>query len=134
MMKIIKDKKFKYIFIFWLVISIQFVIGANLQYKGYSIKDGKDFAISVIKIILLTIIFVVLHYCCLELKNKIQKIKQVVPKDKEQSKNKIIEWMKQHKFLVYFLIIIVCWIPTLLAFYHVILSYDGRIPNKRFLF
>ena len=134
MMKIIKDKKFKYIFIFWLVISIQFVIGANLQNKGYSIKDGKDFAISVIKIILLTIIFVVLQYCCLELKNKIQKIKQVVPKDKEQSKNKIIEWMKQHKFLVYFLIIIVCWIPTLLAFYPVILSYDGRIPNKRFLF
>lgn len=133
MMKIIKDKKFKYILIFWLVISIQFVIGANLQYKGYSIKDGKDFAISVIKIILLTIIFVALHYCCLELKNKIQKRKKVIPKDKEQCKNKIIEWMKQHNFLLYFLIIIICWIPTLLAFYPVILSYDGRIPNKRLL-
>ena len=41
--KTLKERKFKYIAFFWIIIAIQFVIGSNLQYKGYSIRNVADF-------------------------------------------------------------------------------------------
>ena len=56
--EIIKERKFKYICFFWLIISIQFVIGSNLQTKGYSICGFGDVIINLLKIIFLSVIFV----------------------------------------------------------------------------
>lgn len=133
MKELIKEKKFKYIYFFWMIISIQFVIGTNLQNRGYSIANFIDLIISVIKILILNVIFVVLHYCVLELYKKVKiKIKnkksEKVEKEqidtnhdkKEENGIKI-----KNKLFIYFLIIIVCWIPTLLAFYPTILNYDA---------
>ena len=38
----ITDRKFKYITFFWIIIATQFVIGSNLQTKGYSIRNSKS--------------------------------------------------------------------------------------------
>lgn len=130
MKELIKEKKFKYIYFFWAIISIQFVIGANLQNKGHSIVNFVDLIISIIKILVLNVTFVVLHYCGLELYKKI-KIKTENKKvEEKQIKTKCQETEKsclkiKNKLLIYFLIIIVCWIPTLLAFYPTILNYDA---------
>ena len=40
----------------------------------------------------------------------------------------------KHKWLIYFSIIIICWIPTLLAFYPCIISYDGGYQIRDFIF
>lgn len=79
---IIKDRKFKYITFFWIIIAIQFVIGSNLQYKGYSIRNGKDLFIAIMQILWLSIIFVIANYSCLKLYNKIKE-KQYAKQDKK---------------------------------------------------
>ncbi len=66
---IFKDRKFKYISFFWIVVSIQFVIGSNLQVRKNSIINVGG---SLLKIIYLSILFVIIHYCFLELYNKIK--------------------------------------------------------------
>ena len=37
--EIIKEKKFKYICFFWSIISIQFILGGNLQGKGHIFEN-----------------------------------------------------------------------------------------------
>ncbi len=119
----IKTRKFKYISFFWIIISIQFVIGSNLQVKGKSIENFTDLLISILKIIFLSIIFILLHYSIENL------LRRINIKHKENNKKEL-----KYKWLIYFLIIIICWIPTLLAFYPCIISYDGgyQIRNSYF--
>lgn len=123
--EIVKERKFKYICFFWFIISLQFVIGSNLQTKGYSIQSFQDAVISLLKVIFLNIIFIILHYSIMKL---IEKIK----KDKNQEEVK--EKSKKYNWLKYFLIIFVCWIPTLLAFYPAIISYDGGYQIRDYFF
>lgn len=121
--EIIKERKFKYICFFWFIISIQFVVGSNLQTKGASIQSFQDVVISLLKIIFLSIIFIILHYSIMKL---IEKIK----KDKNETEVKF----GKYNWLKYFLIIFVCWIPTLLAFYPAIISYDGGYQIRNYFF
>lgn len=125
---ILSEKKFKYICFFWIIISLQFVIGSNLQDKGYSINNFNDLIISLLKVVLLSIIFIILHYSIMKFVKKL-KVNNI---DTEKSK-KILE-IKKYKWGIYFLIIIVCWIPTLLAFYPAILSYDGGYQIRDYFF
>lgn len=139
-MKEVKNRRFKYIFVFWLVISIQLVMGTNLQGKGYLFKNISDVIINVAKVIIFTIIFVFTNYFLLKIKSKIYdwKIsKKNVSKNDEQDNGhllKIKNWVKRHEFLICFLVIIICWIPTLLAFYPSIVSYDGRFQIRDYFF
>lgn len=119
----IKTQKFKYISLFWTIISIQFVIGNNLQERGQSITSFTDFLISMLKVIILSIIFIGLHYSI----EKLVKMVDIKRKEKKQVEVK-------HKWLIYFSIIIICWIPTLLAFYPGIISYDGGYQIRDFIF
>lgn len=116
--ELIKERKFKYICFFWVIISIQFVIGGNLQTKGYSANSVLDLIINLLKIIGLSILFIVLYYCILEFLKKIKKNKKVESNSYE---------IKKYSVFIYFLIIFICWIPALLAFYPSILNYDGSI-------
>lgn len=126
----IKDRKFKYISFFWIIIAIQFVIGSNLQYKGYSIRNGKDLLIAIMQILWLSIIFIIGHYSCLKLYSTIKE-KQNAKNDKTNIKNKNLnEKLEKYKGLIYFAIIFLCWVPTLLAFYPSILSYDGGVQIR----
>ena len=131
----LKERKFKYIAFFWIIIAIQFVIGSNLQYKGYSIRNGKDLIIAIFQILWLSIIFIIGHYSCLKLYNKIKE-KQNEKQDKTKRINKKShKKLEKNKGLIYFGIIFLCWIPTLLAFYPSILSYDGGVQIRSlFLF
>ena len=122
-LEIIKDRKYKYISFFWTIISIQFVIGNNLEKRGESITDFTDLLISILKVIILSIIFIALHYSITKLLNII-KLKQ--------REEKIVK--VEHRWLIYFSIIIICWIPTLLAFYPCIISYDGGYQIRDFIF
>ena len=126
--EIIKERKFKYICFFWLIISIQFVIGSNLQTKGYSICGFGDVIINLLKIIFLSVIFVMLHYSIMQLIEKIKIEKEYDKKDKKNEKLKKYNWLK------YFIIIVLCWIPVLLAFYPAIISYDGGYQIRDYFF
>lgn len=127
---IIKDRKFKYITFFWIIFAIQFVIGSNLQYKGYSIRNGKDLFIAIMQILWLSIIFVIANYSCLKLYNKIKE-KQYAKQDKKNIEVKHLNLkLEKHKGIIYFAIIFLCWIPTLLAFYPSILVYDGGVQIR----
>lgn len=114
--EIINERKFKYICFFWNIISVQFVIGSNLQTKGYSINSVSEFLISLLKVLLYSVIFIILHYCILEVFNRCKK-------DTELENRNITT--KKYSGIIYFLIIVICWIPALLAFYPIILNYDG---------
>lgn len=126
--QIIKERKFKYICFFWFIISIQFIIGSNLQIKGYSINGIKDAIISLFKIIFLSTIFIVLHYSIIKLIEKVKKEKNNENKIDISEKNKKYNWLK------YFLIIMICWFPILLAFYPAIISYDGGYQIRDYFF
>lgn len=136
--EIIKEKKFKYISFFWIIISIQFVMGSNLQTKGFLITSFTDFLIDLIKIILFSIIFITLHYCITELYNRVKISKTETEKENreenEKETNKENIKYKKYRWLIYFLIIIVCWIPTLLAFNPCIISYDGGYQIRDYFF
>lgn len=123
--EIVKERKFKYISFFWLIISIQFVIGSNLQTKGYLINKTSDVLIILLKTIIFEIIFILLHYTISELfrmlKIKITKTETETEKEETGGKAKY----EKYKWLIYFLMIIICWIPTILAFYPCIVGYDG---------
>lgn len=123
---IINQKKFKYISFFWLIISIQFVIGSNLQTKGYSVKDSREFFIDISKVIILSLIFITLHYL-------IMKLYIMVKKNIENNEKNKTE-LKKNRWAIYFFLILACWIPILLAFYPSIVSYDGGYQIKDYVF
>lgn len=135
----IKDRKFKYIAFFWFIISIQFIIGDSLQYSGYSINSPLDFIMKLIAIILLSIIFITIHYCCIEIIKKIKqckKEKKIQHKNEKSEENHVKIWnkLKKYRALIYFSIIILCWVPILLAYYPAIVSYDGGYQIRDFIF
>ena len=71
----------------------------------------------------LSLLFIIIHYCVLEFYKKIKKSQN---KEKVNINNKNTkESLTKNKWVVYFLIIIICWIPTLLAFYPCLVNYDG---------
>lgn len=122
---VIKERKFKYICFFWVLISIQFVVGNNLQTKGYSLNGLGDFLVSVLKIITFSIFFIIVHYWLLYVSKKIsRRADKIEKKDDSQSK------ITKYKGIIYFTIIIICWIPALLAFYPVLLNYDGVVQLR----
>lgn len=115
-MKKINRRKLIYISIFWSIISIQFIIGSNLQNKGYSINSTSELLLSLLKIVILSIAFTALHYLVLEFFKKHKKY-EINPNNNYK--------IKKYSEFIYFLIIIIAWIPTLLAFFPVIQNYDG---------
>lgn len=121
--EITKERKFKFIAFFWTIIGIQFVMGSNLQTTGYLFTEVSDVFIAILKIIILSSIFIILHYCIFELIKSIKKVQ------KEEN----IEF-KKYRWLKYFLIIFTCWIPTVLAFYPCILGYDGGFQIRDYFF
>lgn len=125
--EIIKERKFKYILFFWNIISIQFVFGSNLQNTGHLFNNLSSFLIDIIKVILLSIIFISFHYCILEL------IKQIKDNKIKEKKEQVKE-NKKYRWPIYFLIIFICWIPTVLAFYPCILGYDGGHQIGKYFF
>lgn len=142
--EIIKEKKFKYICFFWSIISIQFILGGNLQGKGHIFENEQQLLIDVLRFIFMTIVFIMLHYCILELFKKIKteehkkiknnNIRKIKVKNKFL-KNAIAKIMGiKRKEIIYFLIIFVCWIPTVLAFYPAIIAYDGGDQIARYFF
>ena len=128
---VVKDRKFKYISFFWIIIAIQFVIGNNLQNKGYSIRNMTDFIISLVQVIGLSLIFIVIHYCALEL---YKKIKERLNKEEVNTNSENKNENSEKKWFIYFFIIIICWIPTLLAFYPGLVNYDGGYQIRDYFF
>ena len=118
--KIVKERKFKFISFFWLLISIQFVVGGNLQIRGYLSNTVQEIIIDILKIIILFIAFIVIHYVVLNLiKKKRTKIKKV---ENVKIKPEMKSWKKT---LTYFLVIIVCWLPAFFAYAPIMNNYDG---------
>lgn len=124
--EVISEGKFKYISFFWLLVSIQFIIGSNLQIKGYSIGNFSENIISIIKIIVFSIIFIFFHYCVLKIVKEYKSNNAKVDK-------KTRKFNKKYEGVIYFLIIILCWIPALLAFYPSIFNYDGPMQILTFI-
>lgn len=116
------EKKFKYIALFWTIISIQFVLGNNLQQKEHIFSSTGNLVADICICIFMSIIFIALHYCILKLID--------MKKQKTKSEKKI---NSKYSLLKYFLIIFICWIPTVLAFYPCNLGYDGGFQILNFL-
>ena len=126
-LELMKERKFKYICFFWSVISIQFILGSNLQTTGFLFNGTAGLFVDILKFILLSIIFIVLHYCVVELLKRINKKENEV-EENEESKGKKYRWG------IYFLIIFACWLPTVLAFYPAIVGYDGGFQIRDYKF
>lgn len=120
--EITKERKFKFIAFFWTIIGIQFVMGSNLQTTGYLFTEVSDVFIAIIKIIILSSVFIIAHYYILKL-----------IKRRNIQKEENIE-LKKYRWLKYFLIIFICWIPTVLALYPCILGYDGGFQIRDYFF
>ena len=145
--EIMKERKFKYICFFWSVISIQFILGENLQEKGHIFENEQQLLIDVLRFIFMTIVFIMLHYCILELfkklkikeleeRKEIKKKKKIETKDKNKFLEKTIIKIKgiKRKEIIYFFIIFICWIPTVLAFYPANIAYDGGYQIGNYFF
>ena len=126
--EITKERKFKYISFFWCLVSIQLILGYNMQTTGHLFSSRHDVLMCIIKFILISILFITLHYFIIEFVNQINSKRANTQKEKKNIKNKKYDWIK------YFLIIFICWIPTLLAFYPAIIGYDGPSQIKKMVF
>lgn len=130
--EIINERKFKYICLFWSIISVQFILGSNLQNTGHLFNSISTFFIDIVKFILMSIIFISLHYCILEFIKEINKRKNREEKEEKEETKEIKN--KKYRWLIYFLIIFICWIPTVLAFYPSIIAYDGGYQIGKYFF
>lgn len=121
--KIIIEKKFKYIFFFCLVLSIQFVLGYQLQKFEYTAKNVTGVVINIINIIVLSVVLTTIVYIG---KYIIEQVKEKIQiKNKEKICENNNEKQTNNFRIMYFLIIILCWMPAFLAFCPAILNYDG---------
>lgn len=121
--KIIIEKKFKYIFFFCLVLSIQFVLGYQLQKFEYTAKNVTGVVINIINIIVLSVVLTTIAYIG---KYIIEQVKEKIQiKNKEKICKNNNEKQTNNFIIMYFLIIILCWMPAFLAFCPAILNYDG---------
>lgn len=117
--KIITEKKFKYIYFFCLILSIQFVLGYQLQKFEYTAKNVTGVVINIINIIVLSVVLTTIVYIG---KYIIEQVKEKIQiKNKENNNEKQTNNFR----IMYFLIIILCWMPAFLAFCPAILNYDG---------
>ena len=121
--KIIIEKKFKYIFFFCLVLSMQFVLGYQLQKFEYTAKNVTGVVINIINIIVLSVVLTTIAYIG---KYIIEQVKEKIQiKNKEKICKNNNEKQTNNFIIMYFLIIILCWMPAFLAFCPAILNYDG---------
>lgn len=121
--KIIIEKKFKYIFFFCLVLSMQFVLGYQLQKFEYTAKNVTGVVINIINIIVLSVVLTTIVYIG---KYIIEQVKEKIQiKNKEKICKNNNEKQTNNFIIMYFLIIILCWMPAFLAFCPAILNYDG---------
>ena len=120
---IVIEKKFKYIYFFCLILSIQFILGYKLQKFEYTARNGKEVLINIINIIILSVVLTTIVYIG---KYIIKQVKEkVLIKNKETiSKTNTIK-QPDNLNVMSFLIIILCWMPAFLAFCPAILNYDG---------
>lgn len=129
--KIITEKKFKYIYFFCLILSIQFVLGYQLQKFEYTAKNVTGVVINIINIIVLSVVLTTIVYILKNIIRQVEKkvqIKGKLQEEKRQIKDKkVVNSKKQtNNFrIMYFLIIILCWMPAFFAFCPAILNYDG---------
>lgn len=129
--KIITEKKFKYIYFFCLILSIQFVLGYQLQKFEYTAQNGKGVLINIINIIIFSVVLTTIVYILKNIIRQVEKkvqIKGKLQEEKRQIKDKkVVNSKKQtNNFrIMYFLIIILCWMPAFFAFCPAILNYDG---------
>lgn len=80
--KIITEKKFKYIYFFCLILSIQFVLGYQLQKFEYTAKNGVGVLINIISIIVLSIVLTIIVYIGKYIIKHVKEKRQI--KDKKQ--------------------------------------------------
>lgn len=129
--QIITEKRFKYIYFFIVILSVQFILGHNLQTLGYTAKDGMDIVVNILKIIFLSVILTTIFYFGEYIIKKSKNYIQSVRENKKLENNNKIQDNKgtKKKFkttvIMYFFIIILCWMPAFLAFCPAILNYDG---------
>ncbi len=116
MLKIIKERKFKYIYVFCFIISTQFILGNTLKIKGSIAGNITD----IIQIFILSVTMTIVYYL---IYNLIQRYSIAKKQNTKKLKN---------KWIIYFLIIIIFWLPAFIAFCPVILSYDGPIQIYAF--
>lgn len=121
--KIIIEKKFKYIFFFCLVLSMQFVLGYQLQKFEYTAKNVTGVVINIINIIVLSVVLTTIAYIGKYIIEQVKEKIQIKNKEKICKNNK--EKQTNNFIIMYFLIIILCWMPAFLAFCPAILNYDG---------
>ena len=121
--RIIIEKKFKYIYLFCLILSMQFVLGYRLQKFEYTAKNGEGVLINIINIIVLSVVLTTIVYIG---KYIIEQVKEKIQiKNKETICKNNNEKQTNNFGIMYFLIIILCWMPAFLAFCPAILNYDG---------
>ena len=129
--KIITEKKFKYIYFFCLILSIQFVLGYQLQKFEYTAQNGKGVLINIINIIIFSVVLTTIVYILKNIIRQVEKKVQIKGKLQEKKRQikdkKVVNSKKQtNNFrIMYFLIIILCWMPAFFAFCPAILNYDG---------
>ncbi|MBQ3475512.1 MAG: hypothetical protein IJH20_05025 [Bacilli bacterium] len=110
-----------FLYSFFCVIGNSFVKSSSLYY----IKN--NFLTSLLTFIsLFVLFFIVLHYFFLFIENKKKK------NNKKISKLKLFKLFDEHTFLFCFIVLIICWLPYIIAFYPVILSPDPSFQIKQF--
>ena len=110
-----------FLYSFFCVIGNSFVKSSSLYY----IKN--NFLTSLLTFIsLFVLFFIVLHYLFLFIENKKKK------NNKKISKLKLFKLFDEHTFLFCFIVLIICWLPYIIAFYPVILSPDPSFQIKQF--
>lgn len=112
-MKISLDKrKSIYFYIFSLIFSTQLVLGYFLQYKNVFFDNLKLSLLEIgATIIISLLLFFIVILADALIKNKNKNIKENVS--------------TKSKFLKYFCIILICWLPAYVAFFPGIFSYDA---------
>lgn len=114
-MNISLDKrKSIYIYIFSLIFSTQLVLGYFLQYKDVFFDNLK---LSLLEIGLTIIISLLLFFIVI--------LADALIKNKNENENIKEKVSTKSKFLKYFCIILICWLPAYVAFFPGIFSYDA---------
>lgn len=118
-------RKLVYIFLFSIIFSFQFIIGNNLQVNGYSSLNFISLLKNCISILFLSFLFTILVCSIIYIYSKIK----VHFKSK---KTFILKPFNNWLFITF--LIILCWIPGILAFFPGIINYDGGAQIQSALF
>ncbi|MDO5555738.1 MAG: DUF6020 family protein [Clostridia bacterium] len=126
--EIILERKFKYILLFNIILSLQFVLGNKLQNKN--ILFGDNIILDYIYIIVLAVLFTTIVYLFQDIKNRISNKRKCKADNQLYIEEKFFK--EKHLFIYSFTLIIVCWIPAFITFFPGMLNYDG--PDQLLLF